>query len=72
MHGESNMETYNTICKIDNQWEITTWFREIKQGLCNNLEGWGEEGDGREFQEVGEMGVSKADSCWCLTESKIL
>ena len=22
--GESNMETYNTICKIDNQWEITT------------------------------------------------
>ena len=23
MYGESNMETYNTICKIDSQWEFT-------------------------------------------------
>ena len=22
MYGESNMETYNTICKIDDQWEF--------------------------------------------------
>ena len=22
MHGKSNMETYNTICKIDSQWEF--------------------------------------------------
>jgi len=22
MYGESNMETYITICKIDNQWEF--------------------------------------------------
>ena len=22
MYGESNMETYTTICKIDNQWEF--------------------------------------------------
>ena len=22
MYGESNMETYNTMCKIDNQWEL--------------------------------------------------
>ena len=22
MYGESNMETYNTICKIDSQWEF--------------------------------------------------
>ena len=21
MYGDSNMETYNTICKIDSQWE---------------------------------------------------
>ena len=34
-----NMETYNTICKIDNQWEFAVWFRELKQGLCDNLEG---------------------------------
>ena len=24
MYGESNMETYNTICKIDSQWESAT------------------------------------------------
>ena len=39
MYGKSNMETYNTICKIDNQWEFAVWFRELKQGLCDNLEG---------------------------------
>ena len=22
MYGESNMEIYNTICKIDSQWEL--------------------------------------------------
>ena len=22
MYGESNLETYNTICKIDRQWEF--------------------------------------------------
>ena len=38
MYGESNMETYNTICKIDSQWESATWLRELKQGLCDNLE----------------------------------
>ena len=23
MYGESNMEIYNTLCKIDSQWEFT-------------------------------------------------
>ena len=32
------------------------------KGLCDNLEGWDGEGDGREFQERGDMGVSMADS----------
>ena len=39
MYGESNMETYNTICKIDSQWEFAIWLRELKQGLCDNIEG---------------------------------
>ena len=61
------METYNTICKIDSQWEFAVWLRELKPGLCINLEGW----DGR--PEGGNMGVSMADFCWCLTENnKIL
>ena len=48
IYGESNMETVNTICKIDSQWEFAVWLRELKQGLCDNLEGWGGERDGRE------------------------
>ena len=35
------METYITIRKIDNQWEFAVCLRELKQGLCINLEGWG-------------------------------
>ena len=68
MLAESNVETYNTTCKIESQWEFAVWLRERKEGLCDNLEGW-DEGDGR-----GEdMGVPRADSCWCLTENhKIL
>ena len=46
MYGESNMETYITICKIDSQWEFAVWLRKLKQGLCINLEGWNGEGDG--------------------------
>ena len=39
MYGESNMETYITICKIDSQWEFAVCLRELKQGLCIYLEG---------------------------------
>ena len=48
MYGESNMETYITICKIDSQWEFAVCLRELKQGLCISLEVWDGEGDGRE------------------------
>ena len=65
MYGESNMETCNTICQIDSQWEFAVWLRKLKQGLCDNLEGWG----GREVWEEGYMGVPMADSCWCVTET---
>ena len=47
------METYTTICEIDNQWEFAVWLGKLKQGLCINLEGWSGEGDGREVQEEG-------------------
>ena len=69
MYDESNLETYNNICKIDSQWEFAVWFRE----LYSNLEGFSGEGDWREAPEGGDMGVPMADSCWCLTENnKIL
>ena len=50
MYGESNMETYVTICKIDSQQEFAVCLRKLKQGLCINLEGWNGEGDGRGFR----------------------
>ena len=52
-HGESNMGTYITTCKIDSQWEFAVCLRELKQGLCINLEGsMGREMGGR-FQREG-------------------
>ena len=72
MNGEINMEVYNTICKIDSQWEVAVWLRELQQGLCDNLDAWDGEGNGREVWEGGDMGVPLAD-LWCLTENhKIL
>ena len=63
MYGESNMETYIAICKIDSQWEFAVCLRELKQGLCNNPEGWDGEEDGREFQEGRDICTPMADSC---------
>ena len=63
MYGESNMETYITICKIDSKQEFAVCLRKVKQGLCINLEGWDGEGDGREVQKVGGICIPMADSC---------
>ena len=63
MHGENNMETYITICKIDSQWEFAVWLRKLKQGLCIHLEGWNGEGDGRGIQKGGDICIPMADSC---------
>ena len=73
MYGESNMETYITICKIESQWGFSVCLRKLKQGLCNNLEGWGGDGGGREVQKGGGICIPMADSCLGLTENnKIL
>ena len=53
MYGESNMETYITIHKIDSQWEFAVCLRKLKQGLCINLEGGDGREDGRKIQRVG-------------------
>ena len=53
MYGESNMETYITIHKIDSQWEFALCLGELKQGLCINPEdGMGSEMGGR-FKREG-------------------
>ena len=51
MYGESNMETYITICKIDSQWEFAVRLRELKRGALYQPRrvGWGgrQEGDSK-------------------------
>ena len=63
MYEKSNTETFITICKIDSQWEFAVCLRELKQGLCINLEGWDGEGVGREILKGGDMCTPMADSC---------
>ena len=73
MCGESNMETYITVCKIESQWEFAVWLRNLKRGLFINLKGWDGEVDGRQVQKGGDLCTPMADSCWSLTENnKIL
>ena len=63
MYGTSSMETYITICKIDNQWEFAVRLWKLKQGLCINLQGWHREGDEREVQKGGVICILMDDSC---------
>ena len=73
MYGKSNMEIYNTICKIDSQWVFAVRLTELKQWLCDNLEGWDGDGDERRVWEGQDMCVPMANSSWCMTENhKIL
>ena len=37
--------------------------RELKQGLCINLEGWDGAGEGRKVQKGRDTCISMADSC---------
>ena len=37
----------------DSQWEFTAWLRELKPGLCNNLEAWDGEGAGGRLKTDG-------------------
>ena len=62
MNGKNNMETYITIGKIDSQQEFAVRLRKLKQGLCINLEGRDEAGDGRALQKGGDI-------CTRMTES---
>ena len=61
MCGESNMEIYITIYKIDSQWEFDVWLRKLKPELYDNLEGWDEEEYGREIQKGVDICTPMAD-----------
>ena len=72
MYGQSNMEMYITIYKIDSQWKFVIWLRELKPGLLNNLEGGDGEGGGRDVQVGGGIVKPMADSCWSLVETNTI
>ena len=61
-YGESNMEIYITVCKIDSQRESAVCLRKLEQELCLDLEGWGGEGEGREVQKGGDGCIPMADA----------
>ena len=63
MYQESIMETYITMCKIDDQWEFAVWLGKLKQGLSINLEEWDGEGVGREVQKGVDVCIPMAESC---------
>ena len=49
------METYMNICKRDDQGEFAVWRRELKPGLCDNLEEWDGVGSRMKVQEGGDI-----------------
>ena len=62
MYGESNMETYITICKMDSHGNLL-YVSGNSMGLCINLEGWDGEGDRRGVQKGGDICILMADPC---------
>ena len=51
---------HTTIRKIDSQRKFAVCPRKLKQWLCVSLEGWDEEGDGREVQKGGDICIPMA------------
>ena len=72
LNFEQHGNMYITICKIDSQRECAVWLQEPKLGLCNDLEGWDEEGGGKEVSEGEDICIPMADSCWCLAETNTI
>ena len=62
MRGESDMETYITICKTDSQWEPLYGSGTQTRALYRPR-GWDGAGDGREAQKGGDVCIPVAESC---------
>ena len=68
---ENSMETWITVCRVDSQWKFPVWCRELKPILCDNLEG-GKVGSVREVQEVWDIFLHMAVSCWYVAEANTI
>ena len=53
MYGESNMEIYNTICKIKQPMGICCMAQETQTGALYQPRRVDREGDGRQFKQKG-------------------
>ena len=58
------IETHITMRSIESGWESVEWCGEPKPVLCDHLEEWDGEGDGREVQQGGGIGVPLTASWW--------
>ena len=58
MYGESNMETYITVCKIDSR-NLLYGSQNSNRGSVSTYRG----GMGREVQKGGDICILMADSC---------
>ena len=69
-NGESSMDAYTLISVIASQLEFVIWLKELKLGLCNNLESWEWVEVGREILEGRDICIPMVNSWWCMTEIK--
>ena len=47
MYGESNINSYITICKIDSQWEFAICLRKLRGSIATKRDRMGREMGGR-------------------------
>ena len=68
---ESSMDAY-ILTYVNSRWRCVEWLREIKWGLCNNLERWeGAEGR-RQIQEGKDICTPMVNSYWWKAELKLI
>ena len=69
MIGENSTETY-TIPYVKHiaSGSLLCDAGHPKSLLCDNLEGWDRERGGRGVQEVGDICIPMADSCWYMAK----
>ena len=70
MNWKSSVETYTLpYVKQTASGNLLYDARHSNLVLCDNLAGWDGEDGGRKVQEGGDIGISMADSCWCMAEA---
>ena len=69
MNGESRMDAYILTYVNRYQREFAVWLRELRPGLCNNLDGVGMGERWREIHEGGDKCTTMVNSFWCMTDS---